>query len=116
MPWQRRAEWAGSGGIGDTSDELRAQVAAFRAVSNGSFQLGLGIPEPAAPANPATDAAVKDILARLGGTAVPEPVAAQVDFDAQLEALLDVAPPVAVCTFGVFATAVALKLRQRGIV
>lgn len=110
----------GLGGIGGMRDDvasIQRRVAAFRALSNGSFQLSLGIIEPAPPPDPAVDAAVRRALGRLAGVDGPTPDAVEnaPDFDAQIEAMLDVAPPIASCVLGVFPPAVAARLKARGI-
>ncbi|MEO3470908.1 nitronate monooxygenase [Roseomonas sp. CAU 1739] len=107
----------GIGGMRDDAASIRGRVAAFRALSNGTFQLSLGIMEPAPPPDPAIDATVRATLGRIAGADGPTPDAIEnaPDFDAQVEALLDLAPPIASCVLGVFQSTVATRLKARGI-
>ena len=90
--------------------------AEFRAQSNGAFQLNLWIPDPPPARDPVREEELRGFLANWGppvpqaaGDAVP------LDFEAQLDALLQAGPAVISSIMGVFPADFVAQLKQRGI-
>ena len=92
------ANAGGMGGMGALTTAptgIAAWAAAFRAQSNGAFQMNLWIPDPPPPRDPAAEALVRDFLAGFGPKVPPEAAdAAPPDFAAQCAALLEAGPAV----------------------
>ena len=113
---------ANAGGMGAlgalTSDPaaIATWVAAFRAQSNGAFQINLWVPDPPPARNPAAEARVRGFLGQWGPP-VPETAgdAVPLDFAVQCEALLAAAPPVVSSIMGLFPPEFAATLGNRGI-
>jgi nitronate monooxygenase len=113
---------ANAGGLGAcgalllSPAEIAAWVAAFRAGSNGGFQLNLWIPDPAPARDPAQEARVRAFLGAWGPAVPPEAgtVAAR-DFAAQCEALIAAAPPVISSIMGLYPPEIVARLKARGI-
>jgi len=113
------ANGGGMGAMGaNTSDPaaIAAWVAAFRAQSNGAFQLNLFIPDPPPARDPAAEVLVRDVLARFGppvpATAGDTPIQ---DFDAQLAALLAARPQVVNSIMGLFPAPAVAEMKRLGI-
>ncbi|WP_135470853.1 NAD(P)H-dependent flavin oxidoreductase [Crenalkalicoccus roseus] len=114
------ANAGGMGGFGALMSDaaaMRAWVAQFRGRSNGAFQINLWIPNPPPARDPAREAAVRALLARLSGIAVPDPGPGPFvpDFAAQCEALIEAAPPVASSIMGLFPPEMVARLKRHGI-
>jgi nitronate monooxygenase len=113
------AEAGGMGALGALMvppDGIHAWADAFRAKSNGPFQLNIWIPEPPAPPDPAGEARVRAFLAPW--TAEARGIAAtgpSPDFEAQCQAFLDVSPRVVSSIMGVFPRPFVAALKTRGI-
>ncbi|MEN0074181.1 MAG: nitronate monooxygenase, partial [Paracraurococcus sp.] len=107
----------GFGALMSSPAQMRDWATQFRAASNGAFQINLWIPDPAPQRDPAREAAVREALQSLAGTAVPEagPGPFVQDFAAQCEALAEIGPAIASSIMGVFPPEVAARLRERGI-
>lgn len=113
---------ANAGGMGAcgaltlSPQDIHAWAGAFRAESGGPFQLNLWIPD-AAPARDAdAEARLRQFLAAWGPSVPAE--AAEVslpDFDAQLEAILEVRPPVVSSIMGVYPAWFVERLKAAGI-
>ena len=113
---------ANAGGMGAmgalTSDPaaIAAWAAAFRAQSNGAFQLNLWIPDPPPARDAAAEAEVRKTLARFGPE--PPPDAGDtlpLDFPAQLDALLAARPQAASSIMGLFPPDAVAEMKRRGI-
>ena len=91
-------------------------VAAFRALSNGAFQLNLWVPDPPPERDAAAEARVREVLGQWGP---PVPEAAGdtplQDFDAQVAALLAARPQVVSSIMGLYPAAVVAELKRLGI-
>jgi nitronate monooxygenase len=113
---------ANAGGMGAmgalTSDPaaIAAWAAAFRAQSNGAFQLNLWIPDPPPIRDPAAEARVRETLSRFGPevptTAGDTPLQ---DFEAQLAALLEARPHAISSIMGLFPPAAVAAMKRAGI-
>lgn len=113
---------ANAGGLGACGAVLmgpaamRAWAEAFRAASNGVFQMNLWSPDPRPVRDPDQERAMRELLRQWGpevpaeaGDAVPQ------DYAAQCAALLEIAPPVVSSVMGLFPPEVAAALKARGI-
>jgi len=113
------ANAGGMGGMGallSTPDAIAAWAGAFRAASNGAFQINLWIPDPPPARDPAAEARVRDFLGRFGPEVPVEAGdAAPPDFDAQCAALLAAGPAVVSSIMGVFPPDFVAALKARGI-
>ncbi len=113
---------ANAGGLGSCGallmqpDAIRAWVAEVRAGSNGAFQLNLWIPDPAPVRDAAHEAELRQFLAAWGPP-VPADAgdAAPPNFAAQLESLLDCAPPIVSSIMGLYPPEFVTQLKARGI-
>jgi nitronate monooxygenase len=112
---------ANAGGMGafgalNTAPEGIADWArAFRAQSNGSFQINLWIPDPPPLRDAAREAAMAEYLAGHGARpAIPEGPLLP-DFAAQCAAMLAAGPAVISSIMGVFPAEVVAEARARGI-
>jgi nitronate monooxygenase len=114
---------ANAGGLGALGalmtppDGIRDWAAAFRGRSNGGFQINLWIPDPSPERDPEHEARVREVLARIAGVPVRDagPGPFLPDFDAQLEAIFEAAPPIVSSIMGVFPPEVVSRLKERGI-
>lgn len=114
---------ANAGGMGACGalqlgpDAIAAWAAAFRAASNGAFQVNLWVPDPPPERDAAAEARLRMHLATLGPPPpdISDAAALLPDFDAQCEALLAAAPPVVSTIMGLFPPAFVARLKARGI-
>ena len=113
------ANAGGMGGMGALLTEPAGIIkwaTEFRAQSNGAFQLNLWIPGPPPARDPAGEEQLRHFLADWGPP-VPQEAgdAAQPDFPAQLDALLQAGPAVVSSIMGVFPPEFVAQLKHRGI-
>ncbi|MFZ4406167.1 MAG: NAD(P)H-dependent flavin oxidoreductase [Paracraurococcus sp.] len=114
------ASAGGMGGFGalmSSPAQIHDWTTQFRARSNGAFQINLWIPDPAPVRDPAHEDRVRARLGAVSGIAVadPGPGPFTQDFEAQIDALIEAAPPIASAIMGVFAPETAARLAARGI-
>jgi nitronate monooxygenase len=115
---------ANAGGLGALGalttppEGIRGWVADFRGRSNGGFQINLWIPDPPPERDAAREARVREALSRVGGVPVPDagPGPFLPDFDAQLDAIVDAAPPVVSSIMGLFPPEAVSRFKARGII
>lgn len=113
---------ANAGGLGACGallmqpEAIKNWASEFRAGSNGGFQINLWIPDPEPKRDAAMEAAVRDFLGRWGppvtsdaGNAKPP------DFEAQCEALLEIAPAAISSIMGLYSPDFVRKMKDRGI-
>lgn len=113
---------AGAGGMGALGAlmtppaGIRSWVQEFRSGSSGPVQINLWIPDPKPVRDPAAEERIRKFLEAWGppapasaGDAVPP------DFDAQCEALLEVAPTAVSSIMGVFPASFVTRLKDRRI-
>jgi nitronate monooxygenase len=109
----------GMGGCGAllmTPAQIRDWAATVRAATAAPFQINLWIPEPPPVRDEARERAVRTFLATWGADVPPEAGRASLqDFDAQCDAVIDVAPRAASSIMGLFPPAVVARLKARGI-
>jgi nitronate monooxygenase len=97
-------------------DEIRAWAADFRAASSGPFQLNTWMPGPPPVRDRAHEAEVRAFLGQWGPAVAPEAGDAPApDFAAQVQAMLDVRPPVMSSVMGVYPPEVVREMKARGI-
>ena len=113
---------ANAGGLGAcgallmTPKEIEAWASDVRAATNGGFNINLWIRDPPPVRDARHEARIKAFLASWG-PAVADDAGdiALPDFDAQCEALLQVAPAVVSSIMGLFSPAFVAQLEKRGI-
>jgi nitronate monooxygenase len=100
---------ANAGGLGSCGallmppSEIKAWAAAFRAGSNGGFQLNLWIPDPVPHRDPDAEDAIRQFLRDWGPEVTREAGGATPpDFAAQCEAMLEIAPPIISSVMGLY--------------
>jgi nitronate monooxygenase len=113
------ANGGGMGGMGalmDAPEAIAAWVGAFRAASNGAFQINVWIPDPPPVRDPDREARVRDFMKRWGPE-VPASAGdvAMPDFDAQLDAFLRMGPAVVSSIMGLFPAHFVAAAKARGI-
>jgi nitronate monooxygenase len=121
-PPELSAAVAAAGGLGamgalvSAPDEIRAWVARFRALADGPYQLNTWIPDPPPRRDAAAEAALRAFLQQWG-PAVPAAAGdvVAVDFDAQCETFLEIAPPVVSSIMGLFPSGMVARLKARRI-
>lgn len=121
-PPELAAAIASAGGMGGMGALLTPPagiaewVTAFRARSNGAFQINLWVPDPAPVRDPILEARQREFLAAWG-PAVPSDAADATppDFTAQCAALLEAGPPVVSSIMGLYPPAFVAALKARGI-
>jgi nitronate monooxygenase len=113
---------ANAGGLGacgalmSSPDEIARWASAFRAASNGGFQINLWIPDPPPRRDPEHEAEVRAFLGQWGpGVAAEAGDAVPLDFATQCDALLDAAPPIVSSIMGLYPEAFVARMKQRGI-
>lgn len=95
---------------------IAAWAGGFRAACNGAFQVNLWLPDPDPVRDAAREDAARAALAALGPMPPPlGPGPFVLDFDAQAQALLAAAPPVASSIMGLFPPRLVAALKARGI-
>lgn len=106
-PPELAAAVASAGGMGGIGALLTAPagiaewVAAFRARSNGAFQINLWIPDPPPVRDPVLEARQREFLSTWGPPVPAEAAdATPPDFDAQCAAVLEAGPPVVSSVMG----------------
>jgi nitronate monooxygenase len=113
------ANAGGMGGMGalqSEPDAILAWAAAFRAASNGAFQVNLWVPDPPPIRDSAREEAARAALARLGPEpALPGDGPFLPDFAAQQQALLAVHPTVVSTIMGLWEPDFVAELKARGI-
>ena len=113
------ANAGGMGGMGALLSDpagILAWGAAFRAHSNGAFQINLWVPDPAPVRDAALEARQRAFLGEWGPPVPAEAAAATPpDFAAQCAAMLEVGPPVISSIMGVFPADFVAALKVRGI-
>lgn len=107
---------AGLGALLMRPEEIAGWARAFRAGSNGAFQINLWAPDPPPLRDAAREDAVRAVLAGLG----PEPPPLGdgpflPDFAAQCEAVLAARPPVVSTIMGLWEPGFVAELKARGI-
>lgn len=91
-------------------------VAAFRAQSNGAFQINLWVPDPPPVRDPVLEARQREFLATWGPSVPAEAAdAVPLDFEAQCAAILEAGPSVVSSIMGLYPPAFVAKLKARGI-
>ena len=113
---------ANAGGLGSCGallmqpPAIKTWAADVRAGSNGAFALNLWIPDPKPRRDPTAEDAVRAFLANWGpevpreaGDATPP------DFEAQCEAMLEVAPPIISSVMGLYPPAFVDRMKAKGI-
>ena len=121
-PPELSAAVANAGGLGGcgvlnlAASDIKSWAGRMRALSNGSFQLNLWIPDPPAKRDPAHETKVREFLGGFGpevpATAGDDPLQ---DFAEQCEAMLEVGPTIVSSIMGVYPPEFVARLRARNI-
>jgi nitronate monooxygenase len=113
---------ANAGGLGSLGvvqmepPAIRAWADDVRAKSNGAFQLNIWIPDPPPRRDAAREAQMRSLLAKWGPEVPAEAGDTRPpDFDSQLEAMLEVGPPVISSVMGLFPSSFVARLKAHGI-
>ncbi len=113
---------ANAGGLGacgalmSSPEEIARWATAFRAASNGGFQINLWIPDPPPRRDAEHEAEVRAFLSQWGPDVAAEAGDAEpLDFATQCDALLDAAPPIVSSIMGLYPEAFVARMKQRGI-
>lgn len=113
---------ANAGGMGAcgalmmTQDEIKAWCAAFRAKSEGAFQMNLWIPDPPPIRDAGLEARQREFLAAWGPPVFPEAGDARLpDFEAQCQAVLDVKPKAVSSIMGLYPATFIAELKAQGV-
>lgn len=115
------ANAGGLGGFGalmTAPEGIRDWMSAFRGSSNGAFQVNFWVADPPPRRDGAHEARVRDMLSQIGGIPVRDagPGPFLPDFDAQMDAIFEAAPPIVSSIMGVFPPDTVSRLKKRGIV
>jgi nitronate monooxygenase len=113
---------ANAGGLGSCGvllmqpEEITAWSREVRLNSNGAFQLNVWIPDPPPVRDEQHEAKVREFLANWGPQ-VPKEAgdATPPNFDAQLDAMLEVSPPIISSVMGLYPSHFVKKMKERGI-
>ena len=104
------------GALLTTPEGIREWASEFRSQSNGSFQLNIWIPDPPPQRDRSGETRVRDFLATWGPTVPAEAGDASLpDFTRQLDAFLEIGPPVVSSIMGLFPEDFVMTLKGRGI-
>ncbi|HEY1959859.1 MAG TPA: nitronate monooxygenase family protein [Polyangiaceae bacterium] len=104
------------GAVSMRPDEMIAWAADVRAHASGPFQINTWIPDPPPARDAEHESRVRQFLARFGPPVPPEAGdAVRADFDAQCEAMLEIAPPMVSSVMGIFPPAFVARLEERRI-
>jgi nitronate monooxygenase len=121
-PASLAAAVANAGGMGSlgalvsSPQGIHDWASAFRAQSNGSFQLNLWIPDPPPVRDPDREARICEFLAGWGPPVSPSAGDARPpDFDSQCEAFLEISPPAVSSIMGVFPPRFVEECKRRNI-
>lgn len=113
---------ANAGGLGACGallmqpDEIRSWADEFRKGSAGEFQINLWIPDPPPLRDAALEAHEREFLAKWGPSVPPEAGDVRLpDFQAQCDAILEVAPKVISSIMGLYPPAFVSQLKKRGL-
>ena len=113
---------ANAGGMGAAGLLLHPPLAIeiwmqeFRAACSGPVQLNLWIPDPAPARNTSHETTLRSFLGEWGPAVAPGAAdAVPLDFAAQCQALLDVAPPVVSSVMGLYPASFVRQLKSRDI-
>jgi nitronate monooxygenase len=113
---------ANAGGLGACGtllmqpEEIKAWAAEFRQQSKAEFQLNLWIPDPVSERDHVSEKQQREYLAAWGPPVPPEAGdAVPPGFEAQCQAMIDVAPKVISSIMGLYAPAFVSEMKERGI-
>jgi nitronate monooxygenase len=113
---------ANAGGLGACGallmrpQEMVAWIAEFRAGGNGACNINLWVPGPPPARDSSREAALRTLLGQWGPAVPPEAGDAGVlDFGAQCETLLAMAPPIVSSIMGLFPADFVARLKQFGM-
>jgi len=113
---------ANAGGLGSCGvllmqpEEIRAWAQEVRSNSNGAFQLNIWIPDPAPTRDPERESQVRDFLGKWGPAVAPEAGdALPPNFDAQCDAMLEIAPPILSSVMGLYPAPFVERMKKRRI-
>src|SRR5690242_2008515 len=104
------------GGLVTRPAGIRSWVDEFRSQSKGPFQLNVWIPDPPPVRDAEAEARMREFLARWGPPVSPDAGdAAPLDFEAQCEAFLELAPTAVSSIMGVFPSRFVSRLKEKRI-
>ena len=107
---------AACGALLMTAEAIERWASAFRAASNGAFQLNLWIPDPPPRREAQKEAEVRAFLGQWGPPVAPEAGDARLpDFAEQCEALLEAAPPIVSSIMGLYPPEFVERLKAQNI-
>ncbi|HEY7334664.1 MAG TPA: nitronate monooxygenase [Bryobacteraceae bacterium] len=113
------ANAGGMGGMGALMTPpagIRAWAQEFRSQSSGPFQLNLWIPDPSPRRDPEAERKMREFLEAWGPPVAPSAGDTTLpDFNAQCEAILEVAPAAVSSIMGLFPSAFVSRLKERRI-
>jgi nitronate monooxygenase len=113
---------ANAGGLGACGallmqpDQIKDWASQFRAGSKGEFQVNLWIPDPPPIRDSEVEKRQRDFLGTWGPTVPPDAGDAKLpDFEAQCQAMLEIAPRAVSSIMGVYSPAFIAQVKARGI-
>jgi nitronate monooxygenase len=113
---------ASAGGMGSLAalltppDGIRQWASEFRSGSNGAFQLNMWVPDPPPVRDERREADVREFLGKWGPPVPPEAAnKTPLDFAAQCEVFLEIAPPIVSSIMGLFPEEFVARLKAKGI-